>query len=177
MNKENLGEKVWNRWPMVSVYVDPEVKDGIDLSAIKIPAGVKFIEVAELAARYREALASTAQDVRGWTCGELAALDPYDAASLDAVTKMLKDPVPWVRLNVAGALPTFINAKSALPALREAVKDAGNDAQLKESLEKAITTIGQAPAEDERPVGFGGGGFVRGVARHRRSISFRIGQK
>jgi hypothetical protein len=149
MNRDDLGAKVWNRWPMITIYFDPDAKPAnIDLDAIKIPAGIKFLEVSDLSSRYREALASKTQDVRGWTCGELAELDRDDAVSRDAVAKMLQDPVPWVRTNAALALPRFADAKATLPGLRDALKDAGGDAQLKDTIEKSIAMIEKAPAED-----------------------------
>jgi HEAT repeats len=149
MNRDDLGSKVWNRWPMITVYFDPDARPAnIDLAAIKIPAGIKFLELSDLSSRYREALASKTQDVRGWTCGELAELDPYDAASRDAVARMLEDPVPWVRTNAALALSRFADAKATLPALRDALKNAAGDAQLKETIEKSIATIEKSPAED-----------------------------
>jgi hypothetical protein len=152
MNRDDLGAKVWNRWPMITIYFDPDAKPAnpanIDLDAIKIPAGIKFLEVSDLSSRYREALASKTQDVRGWTCGELAELDRYDAASRDAVAKMLQDPIPWVRTNAALALPRFADAKATLPRLRDALKDVGGDVSLKETIEKSIAMIEKAPAED-----------------------------
>lgn len=136
------GDKVWNRQPVVHVHVGEAIK----LEALEIPAGVKVGGLKELKARYRDALDSTDQTVRGWTCGSLAELDAYDEESVAAIAKMLQDEQEWVRLNAAGALSAFgPRGKGALPALRGARAGAGED--LVKRIDETIQEIETAPPD------------------------------
>lgn len=118
------GDKVWNKQPVMHVHVG----EGIELGELEIPAGVTVVGLKELKARYRDALDSTDQTVRGWTCGSLASLDAYDEENVAAIALMLKDQEEWVRLNAAGALAAFgTRGKAALPALRTARAAAGEE--------------------------------------------------
>src|SRR6185369_288127 len=110
---------------------------------LRVPAGLPVISVTDVKRRVRDGLKSQDQSVRGWTNGELAALDPYDPESRDAIAGMLKDKENWVRLNAVGALQLMgRTAQPALPQLRAAMDT--DDAQLKEAVQKAIQEIEQA---------------------------------
>lgn len=133
------GDKVWNKQPVVHVHVGESIK----LDALEVPAGVKVVGLKELKARYRDALDSTDQTVRGWTCGSLAELDAYDEENVAAIAQMLKDEQDWVRLNAAGALATFgQRGKAALPALREARDGAGEE--LAKRIDETVQEIEKA---------------------------------
>jgi hypothetical protein len=139
MSRVDKGELVWPKSPVVSVYVGKDSE--IDLEKIEAAKGVNLISLAELKSRTKKAMAtSTDQDVRGWGAGHLAELDPYDAESVDAIAKLLKDPVDWVRLCAAGALASFgKDATNALPALRAARET--KDESLKTQIDKTIEAI------------------------------------
>jgi hypothetical protein len=121
MSKLDQGEKVWNTSPMVTIYIS----ERIPLEKLKIPDGVSVIELSDLKSRYREALTSREQDVRGWGSCELARLDRFDDDSLATIAKMIDDPNEWVRSNVFLAIAAFgRKAQPLLPKLRDAKADA-----------------------------------------------------
>jgi HEAT repeat protein len=133
------GDKVWSKHPVLTIYTGGE----IDLEKIEIPQGLTVVPLADLKKRTREGLKSPDKTVRGWGAGVLAALDPYDAESRDAIAGLLKDEDNWVRLNAAVTLPRFgKKAQPVLPMLREALKT--DDAPLKAEVEKSIQAIEQA---------------------------------
>jgi hypothetical protein len=134
------GDKVWNPDPVLTVYVDKT----IDLEKLVIPKDLKVTRLAVVKARVLDGLTSSDKTVRGWGCGELASLDPYDSASRDAIAALLKDPDDWVKLNAAGAIALFgKKAATALPALRSAL--ASKDEQLRTTAQKTIEEIEKAP--------------------------------
>jgi hypothetical protein len=133
------GDRVWSQNPVLTVYVDKD----FPYRRLTIPNGLKVQTLSDLKLRVREGLTSTDKTVRGWGAGELAALDPYDPKSLEAIAKLLKDPDDWVRLNAAGVLPLFgSKAKAALPALRETLTT--GDAQLLTRVKESIAEIEKA---------------------------------
>ncbi|MBC7785802.1 MAG: HEAT repeat domain-containing protein [Burkholderiales bacterium] len=139
MSKLDKGDNVWNASPMLTVYVTANIR----LDELQIPSGVTVLELADVAARCRMAMTSTEQEVRGWSAGHLAQLDPYDDQNLKAVIALLADKEPWVRGSAALVLPIFgKRAESAIPALQEAGKTA--DENLKKQIETAITKIQQS---------------------------------
>lgn len=142
MSKVDKGELIWPKSPVVSVYVGKDSE--IELEKIEAPKGVNLISLAELKARTKKAMTTSSnQDVRGWGASHLAGLDPYDMESVDAVAKLLKDPVDWVKLCAAGALASFgKEAASALPALRAARET--KDESLKKQIDQTIEAIEQA---------------------------------
>lgn len=133
------GDQVWSKNPTLSIYAGGDV----DLAKLEIPKAVTLLTLTELKQRARLALKSTDKTVRGWTCGQLAELDPYDDTDRDAIAGMLKDPDNWVRLNAASCLPEFgKKAMPVVPMLKAAL--ATDDAQLKETAQKSIETIEKA---------------------------------
>jgi hypothetical protein len=133
------GSKVWRTSPMMTVCVGR----GIDLEKVAIPDGITILELPDLSRRYRESLTSKDKTVRGWGAGQLAHLDPQDAANLAAVASLLKDEDDWVKLNAAGSLAAFgRRAETLVPTLREMLIT--DDKQLKASIEQTIADIQQA---------------------------------
>lgn len=139
------GDLIWSKFPVLTVYVGDE----IDMKKLIIPDGVTPLNLAEIKQQYATAvLKSTDKTVRGWGCGNLAALDPYDGESLKVIADRLQDDDNWVRQNAAGALAVFgAKAKTTLDALREAATS--DDQNLKEAAEKAIAAVEAAPDEIE----------------------------
>ena len=82
-------DNVWPRHPVLSVYAGGEV----DLEKLEFPKDLIVVSVNAVKTRTREGLKSTDKTVRGWGCGELAALDPYDDISRKAIS--LKRSKPW----------------------------------------------------------------------------------
>ena len=138
--KLDQGSKIWSKYPMMTVAVGGDVR----LEKIEIPQGVTVVDLADLSARYREALASTDISVRGWGAGKLARLDPHSAENLAAVIRVLKDDDSWVRSNAVGALAAFgKRAESVLPTLR-AMLNTEEDKNLRNRIEKTTAQIEQA---------------------------------
>ncbi len=135
------GAAIWSPHPVLTIRTG----GAIDLARLRIPAGVRLVSIADLKGRARTALAkSTDKTVRGWGCGELAALDPYDAESRAVIADKLKDADSWVRLNAVHTL-AFLGRK-AIPevaALRVALETA--DEKLAVEIRQAIETIEKAP--------------------------------
>ena len=134
------GDQVWNKDPRLTIYVGGD----IDLAKLEIPKGVTLLDVPTLSKRVAAGLAASKdKTVRGWGCGQLAALDHFSADNLQAIAKMLDDEDSWVRLNAAGSLPLFgKKAAPHLPALRECL--ISEDKGLKTRAQAAITEIEQA---------------------------------
>ncbi len=132
------GENIWPKHPQITVHLGKNIK----LNEIKIPKGVTVVQLKTLKQRYTEALKSKSQNVRGWGCGHLARLDPYDTKSMNAVAGQLKDDSAWVRLNAAGALATFgRRAKPLLPTLKKMAETETD--RMKSRLAKTIAEIEQ----------------------------------
>jgi len=136
LTTEHLGDKIWSPYPMLTVYVtDPAM-----LSQLRVPNGVKLLELAELKRRYTQGLASTENHVRGWGAGRLARLDPYDEDSMRAIAKLLDDDEWWVRLCAVGALSTF--GRKARPLIPKILQCGDTDQkQLKEAIVPAVKNI------------------------------------
>ncbi len=106
-----------------------------------------LLQLADLKARYEKSLKSTHTDVRGWTCGQIAALDQYDAASVQKIAAMLNDDEDWVKLNAAGALSVFTaHASEAEKALRSVQTD---DVKLKDRIASTLKTLQESVASKE----------------------------
>ena len=136
LTTEHLGDKIWSPYPMLTVYVTEPAM----LSQLRVPKGVKLLELADLKRRYTQGLASTENHVRGWGAGRLARLDPYDEDSMRAVAKLLDDDEWWVRLCAVGTLSTF--GRKARP-LTPKIQQCGDTDQkrLKEAIVSAIKNI------------------------------------
>lgn len=145
MSKEDLGVNVWPSHPILYVYVGNEIQ----LSDLEIPKNITVLELSDLKKRYSAALRSSSQSVRGWTCGELAALDKYNTATMTEIAKMLEDDVVWVRLNAAGALQSYGGkAKAVLPQLRAASET--DDESLKKRISETIEIITASDPEADQ---------------------------
>jgi hypothetical protein len=136
LTTEHLGDKIWSPYPMLTVYVtDPAM-----LSQLRVPKGVKLLELADLKRRCALGLASTENHVRGWGAGRLARLDPYDEESMKAVARLLDDDEWWVRLCAVGALGTF--GRKARPLIPKILQCADTDQkQLKEAVVSTVKNI------------------------------------
>lgn len=140
MAKKDQGEKIWNPYPMLTIYVD----ETLPLDQLKIPAGVTLLELADLEKRFSGGLTSTDITVRGWDAGQLASLNQYSTKNMNAISKLLDDNEVWVQLNAAGALAVFgKKATPLLPDLRSRL-DTDDDA-LKKRLAETIKIIETSP--------------------------------
>jgi hypothetical protein len=135
MSTLEFGSNIWDPNPCLHVYVG----DTIKLDGIEIPAGVKVLEIANLQIRYAKCLASSNQTVRGWSCGEIARLDPYDSDAMRKIAARLDDQVDWVKLNAAGALAQFTSAAEEVIEKLQAVRTA--DKQLQERITTSIESL------------------------------------
>lgn len=130
------GDQVWPKEPRLTVYSGGD----IDLTKLEIPKGLSLVTPAELSARIRQGSESKDQSVKGWSAGVLAAHDPFEAANLAVVQKLLADDNDWVRLNAAGAITLFgPAAKAALPALKACLER--KDENLKKRAAESIAAI------------------------------------
>ncbi len=144
------GDQVFPKGPTITVRVDRD----FDLAKLEIPQGVTAIGPVDLSKRIADGMnKSKAKEVRGWGCGQLAAVDPGSADNLAILAEKLKDRDSWVVLNAIGAVSQFRKkAASQLPTLRDLAKS--EDKNTKEAAQRAIETIEKAPedaaAERER---------------------------
>jgi len=143
MSTRDQGNNVWDPNPEFIIYVGGDIV----LDKIEIPENVDLLQLADLKARYEKSLKSTHTDVRGWTCGQIAALDQYDAASVQKIAAMLNDKQDWVKLNAAGALSVFTaHASEAEKALRSVETD---DVKLKDRIESTLKTLQESVVSKE----------------------------
>src|SRR6185295_4946736 len=103
LTTRDKGDRVWSPNPVLTVYIS----DPLLLNKLAIPKGVTVTSLADVKKRTREGLTSKDQTVRGWGCGVLAELDPYDTESRDAIAGLLADADNWVRLNAVMSLVPF----------------------------------------------------------------------
>ena len=143
MSTRDQGSNVWDPNPEFIIYVGGDIV----LDKIEIPENLDVLQLADLKARDEKSLKSTHTDVRGRTCGQIAALDQYDAASVQKIAAMLNDDEDWVKLNAADALSVFsAHASEAEKALRNVETD---DVKLKERIESTLKTLQESVASNE----------------------------
>ena len=143
MSTRDQGSNVWDPNPEFIIYVGGDIV----LDKIEIPENLDVLQLADLKARDEKSLKSTHTDVRGRTCGQIAALDQYDAASVQKIAAMLNDDEDWVKLNATGALSVFTaHASEAEKALRNVETD---DVKLKERIESTLKTLQESVASKE----------------------------
>jgi hypothetical protein len=147
MSREDLAINIWDPTPYLHVYVG----NGIKLDDLEIPDGVEVLEIADLKARYAKCLASTDRAVRGWCCGEIAELDPYDGESMQLIASRIDDHDDWVKSNAVGALSHFAHNAGEVIERLESVKtdDQALDARIGETIEK-LRTVKADDAARER---------------------------
>ncbi len=103
MSTLHFGKEIWDPNPYLHIYVG----NGIVLEDIRIPKEVEVLEIADLQVRYSKCLGSNDRTVRGWSCGHIARLDPYNVESMRKIVAMIGDSDDWVKLNAVGALSNF----------------------------------------------------------------------
>ncbi len=141
MSKREFGSNIWDPDPHLHVYVG----DSIDLDRIEIPEGVEVLEIADLQLLYALGLASSDRTVRGWTCGAIVRLDPYNVEAMRTIAARLDDEDDWVKLNAVGALSQF---KVAVDDVVEKLQAANtDDEQLQQRIKQSIESLGQVPKE------------------------------
>jgi hypothetical protein len=145
MSTEELGSNIWDPSPYLHVYVGGAIK----LDEIEIPQGVEVLEIADLQSRYAKCMTSKNRGVRGWSCGHIAQLDPYNADSMRKIATLLDDGDDWVKLNAVGALSVFTGvADEVIRKLRTVKTD---DKQLQKQIAKSIDLLQKAqPTETAR---------------------------
>jgi len=122
--------------PQLTIHVTPKT----DLDKLTIPKGVTLVSLAEIKARYKSGLDSTAQEVRGLGVGFFVGADPYDGESLRAVAKLIVDADQWVALNAITYIVKFgPKAKDHLATLRK-IAESGTDNNAKKA-KKVIPEI------------------------------------
>jgi hypothetical protein len=142
MSKEELGSNIWDPSPYLHVYVG----DAIKLDEIEIPKGIEVLEIADLQTRYAKCLTSDDRTVRGWSCGHIARLDPYNADSMRKIAIKLDDGDNWVKLNAAGALSvSTIMADEVIGKLNTVKTD---DEQLQKRIRRSIELLQKAQPDD-----------------------------
>jgi len=144
MAREHKGAVFWNTTPRLTIYTE-----GIDLNALVFPERVELLQLDELGKRYRDALDSNSQSVRGWGAGRLAHLDPHNAENMAAIADLLNDQKDWVVRCAAGALKTYGKAaEKFLPELEaHAMKDDKNLVRAVTDAMNAIKAAEDASAE------------------------------
>lgn len=125
--------------------------EGIDLGHIKIPQGVKVLEVSDLLANAHEDLKSKDDTVRGMAAHSLGGLDAFGVEVIPELIDLLKnDKNEYVRRSAASALAWFgKRSADALPILREGLKD--TDVNIRSSFEQAVKAIEEAKDDPKRP--------------------------
>jgi len=145
MSTLEFGSNIWDPNPYLQVYVGESIK----LDRIEIPEGVEVLEIADLQIRYAKCLSSSDKTVRGWSCGHIALLDPYNVDSMRKIAGRLDDQVDWVKLNAAGTLSQFTSAADEVIQKLQAVKT--DDRRLQERIKKSIESLHKAqPKETAR---------------------------
>jgi hypothetical protein len=142
MSRDDLGINIWDPTPYLHVYVG----DGIQLDGIDIPDGVEVLEIADLKTRYAKCLASKDRGVRGWCCGHIAELDPYDEESMRQVASRLDDSDNWVKLNAVGALSVFTSNSDDVIGRLKSVET--KDRRLQERIGNTVEVLQKAEPDD-----------------------------
>jgi hypothetical protein len=142
MSTLELGKNIWDPSPRLQVYVG----DAIKLDEVEIPNGVEVLEIADLQTRYAKCLASDNRTVRGWSCGHIARLDPYDTNSMHKIATKLDDDDNWVKLNAAGALSQYAIASEVVIKQLQAVKT--NDEQLQARVSQTLEDLQRAEPDE-----------------------------
>ena len=137
-----LGSNVWDPNPQLYVYIGEAIK----LDEIEIPEGVELLQIADLQTRYAKCLASKDDTVRGWCCGHIARLDPYNSDSMEQVARKLDDDDDWVKSNAVGAMSLFTGVAGQAIEKLKAVKT--DNAQLQEQIQKSIERLQQARLDE-----------------------------
>lgn len=139
------GRLVWPASPRLTIYVSDRIKS----DDLRIPVDANVVDQQELKRRLRKAITdSKDQSVRGWGCGVLAAVDPWDVDSVKVLGERLADGDAWVRLNAAGALQSFGRmARGQEDALRQA-RESG-DAALQKRIDATLEAIRTSPDTGE----------------------------
>jgi hypothetical protein len=84
-NRWQDAEAVWENYPSITVHVG----SGADLGELRVPFGVKLVEVGELRAHYLKGLRSQDHYLKSYCAQRLANLDPYGAESAALVAKLM----------------------------------------------------------------------------------------
>ncbi|MEQ9065931.1 MAG: HEAT repeat domain-containing protein, partial [Gimesia chilikensis] len=126
----------WSKYPVLTVYVGETIR----LNQLKIPAGCKVLQLADLEKRYLQGLSSSDPTVQGMSLGSLAMLNPYSERNLKAIAKLLDESNSRIQIHTVRMLAEFGRlAKPVLPALQAALKT--EDGQLRTQLEETIEAI------------------------------------
>jgi HEAT repeat protein len=121
---------------------------GIDLRGVRVPGGVRVLEVKDLLERYRGRLKSDDGTTRGYAAGGLGGLAAYADVVPDLVRVLKEDPHEYARRSAAGALARLgKKAAPALPVLRAGLSDP--DVNVRNANENAVKQI--EAAGDEKP--------------------------
>lgn len=117
---------------------------GIAVSDLEIPKEIKVSSVDELVAVHVQGLKAADSTVRGLAVQDLSTLARYSDKVVPALTALLKkEKHQWVRQVLAGCLAHLgVRAKSALPALKEGLKD--SDAAVRRAFQTAIEQLQSA---------------------------------
>jgi HEAT repeat protein len=98
--------------------------DGIDIREVKVPKGIKLLEVKDLLARHRDQLKSSDATTRGLAAGALGGLADYADVVPDLIGVLKEDTHEYARRSAAGALSRLgKRATSALPVLKAGLED------------------------------------------------------
>jgi hypothetical protein len=142
MAKKDFNHHIWDPTPYLHVYVG----QAIQLNELELPQGVEVLEIADLQARYAKCLDSGDRTVRGWCCGHIARLDPYNADSMRKVANKLEEDDEWVKSNAVGALSIYTGVANEAIAKLQAVTP--EDERLKERIRQSIEVLQKAEPEE-----------------------------
>ncbi len=119
------------------------VLDGIDMREVKVPKGVKVLEVKDLLVRHREQLKSSDAITRGLAAGALGALADNADVVPDLIGVLKEDTNEYARRSAAGALSRLgKRAASAIPMLKAGLEDP--DVNVRNAYTAAIKQIEEA---------------------------------
>jgi hypothetical protein len=124
-----------------------EALKGVDIRDLKVPEGVKVLEVKDLLMRYRQGLKVEDGTERGYTAGALGGLASYADVVPDLIEVLKKDKHEYARRSAAGALSRLGKAAvPALPVLKAGLNDP--DVNVRNAYEYAVKHIEAAKKEE-----------------------------
>src|SRR5579883_1729230 len=143
---------------------------GLDVREVRIPKGVKVLEVKDLVARHRGRLRSGDGTARGYAASALGDLANYTDVVPDLIAVLKEDKHEYARRSAAGALSQLgKRAAMALPLLKAGLSDP--DVNVRNAFVYAIKQIEDAKEvkRDEEQAARQKG-LLEGISAYRRAL-------